>query len=305
MRRSTLWLAALAVDVVAGEPPVPIHPVVVCGRLIAAFESAHQPDPTRPGRNLWHGVLLVAVPVGLAAILGRLVERLRPAWLRFALTVWLLKSSFALKALLRAGDRTEHALAHRGPSAARAELRALVSRPVDDLDDSHVMSAIVESLAENVSDSYVAPLWWFALGGLPAALAYRVVNTADAMVGYHGAYEQLGKAAARLDDLVNVVPARLAAASLVVAAPCCGQDARRAWRVGRRDHGLTESPNAGWPMATAAGALGVWLEKPATYRLGEGGRSPALGDGAAARRLALAAAVLATTAFVVLDRRRG
>ena len=304
MRRSTLWLAALAVDVVAGEPPAAIHPVVVSGRLIAAFEGGAT-GRRGPGAALGRGILLVAVPAGLAAGVGWLVERIRPTWLRFTLTVWLLKSSFALKALLKAGDRTERALANGGPAAARAELRALVSRPVDDLEDGHIMSAIVESLAENLCDSYVAPLWWFALGGLPATLAYRVVNTADAMVGYHGAYEQLGKAAARLDDLVNVVPARLAAASLIAAAPLVGQDARRAWRVGRRDHGLTESPNAGWPMATAAGALGVWLEKPATYRLGHGGRSLVVGDGVTARRLVLAAAALASAAFVVLDRRRG
>ncbi len=305
MRRSTLWLAALAVDLAAGEPPAAIHPVVVAGRMIAALEGARQPDPSRPGRDLWRGVLLVAVPAGLAAILGRLVEQIRPRWLRLTLTSWLLASSFALRALLEAGDRAERALANGGPAAARAELRALVSRPVDDLDEDHIESAVIESLAENLCDSYVAPLCWFALGGLPAVLAYRVVNTADAMVGYHGPYEYLGKAAARLDDLVNFVPARITAAALVAAAPLVGQDARRALRVGWRDHGRTGSPNAGWPMATAAGALGVWLEKPGTYRLGEGGRSPALADGAAAGRLVLGAATLATAAFVVLDRNRG
>lgn len=305
MRRPPLWLAALAVDIVAGEPPSALHPVVAAGRLVTALGGGRQPDPTRRSRDLWRGLLLVALPAGLAAILGRLVERVRPTWLRLACLAWLLKSSFALRALLDTGARVEELVARGELTAARSELRSLVSRPVEDLDEGHIESAIVESLAENLCDSYVAPLCWFAVGGLPAALTYRVINTADAMVGYHGPYEYLGKAAARLDDLVNVVPARITAATLVAAAPLVGEDARRALEVGWRDHGRTESPNAGWPMATAAGALGLWVEKPGTYRLGDGGRSPAVGDGARARRLVLAAAALTTAAFVGIERRRG
>jgi adenosylcobinamide-phosphate synthase len=300
--RSTLWLAALALDVLAGEPPAQVHPVVVAGRLISALQAPHPAEPTRAFRR---GLVLVAVPVAAAFTVGWLVERLRPAWLRAIATVWLLKSSFALRGLLDAGARTERALARSDLDAARAEVRALVSRPVDRLDGAHLSSAVIESLAENLCDSYVAPLCWFAVGGLPAALAYRVVNTADAMVGYHGRYEYLGRAPARLDDLVNLVPARLSAASLAAAAPLMGRSGREAARIGWRDHRLTESPNAGWPMAAAAGALGVWLEKPGAYRLGVGGRPPAIRDLSAAGRLVLAAGGLVTLTYVVLERHRG
>ncbi len=302
MRRSTLWLAALALDALAGEPPPAIHPVVAAGRLIAAFERR---APATPGPAFRHGLALVALPVGLALGAGWLVERLRPAPLRLAATLWLLKSSFALRALTDAGRRAEAALGRGDPAAARAELGALVSRPTDTLDEVHLASAIVESLVENLSDSYVAPLCWYVAGGLPAALAYRVVNTADAMVGYHGRYEYLGKPAARLDDLAGLVPARLTAVALVVAAPLAGGSARGALRILIRDRRRTESPNAGWPMAAAAGGLGVWLEKPGAHHLGAGGRAPSVDDAAAARRLVLVAAGLVTLALVMLDRRRG
>ncbi len=302
MRRSTFWLAALALDALAGEPPPAIHPVVAAGRLIAALERR---APAAPGAAIGHGLALVALPVGLALACTWLVERLRPAPLRLVATLWLLKSSFALRALVDAGRRAEAALGRGDPAAAHVELAALVSRPTDTLDEAHLASAIVESLAENLSDSYVAPLCWYALGGLPAALAYRVVNTADAMVGYHGRYEYLGKPAARLDDLANLVPARLTAAALVAAAPLAGGSARGALRILARDRRRTESPNAGWPMAAAAGALGIWLEKPGAYRLGAGGRTPTVDDAAAARRLVLVAAALVTAFIVALDRRRG
>lgn len=302
MSRSALWLAAVALDAALGEPPARVHPVIAAGRLIAAFERSADSTP-RAARV--RGVWLVVVPAGVAWTLGSLAERIGARWLRVVVTIWLLKSSFALRALLQASSRAEGALARGGPRAARLELKALVSRPTEQLDGEHIVSAILESLAENLSDSYVAPLCWYAVGGLPAALVYRVLNTADAMVGYHGTYEDLGKAAARLDDLANFVPARLTAAALVAAAPTVGLSGRRSLRVGWREHWRTESPNAGWPMATAAGALGVWLKKPGAYRLGEGGRAPSIRDVASTRRLVLAAAALLTLAFVALDRRRG
>jgi adenosylcobinamide-phosphate synthase len=120
----------------------------------------------------------------------------------------------------------------------------------------------------------VAPLFYFALLGLPGAVAYRAVNTLDAMIGYRGRYEYLGKASARLDDALNFVPARLTALLLVIAGALSGLGAARGWRVLRRDGGATESPNAGRPMAAMAGLLGVVLEKPGHYRLGAPGAAP-------------------------------
>jgi adenosylcobinamide-phosphate synthase len=132
-----------------------------------------------------------------------------------------------------------------------------------------IISSTVESVAENSNDSFVAPLFYFLLFGVPGAVAYRVVNTLDAIIGYHGEYEYLGRFASRLDDVLNFIPARLAALFLVLAAFLAGKDGRGSWRVARHEHNRTESPNAGWPMAAMAGALKVKLEKSGHYALGE------------------------------------
>ena len=125
-------------------------------------------------------------------------------------------------------------------------------------------------MAEGTCDSLVAPLFYFLLLGVPGAIGYRVVNTMDSMIGYHGKYEYLGKFAARLDDVLNFIPARLATWLLVLSAWVIKRNGRHAWRTALRDHVRTESPNAGWPMAAMAGALDVRLEKAGYYRLGDG-----------------------------------
>jgi adenosylcobinamide-phosphate synthase len=177
------------------------------------------------------------------------------------------------------------ALAAGDLAAARLGLRSLVSRDTSALDPPLLAAAAVESVAENASDSLVAPLFYFVLGGVPAALAYRACNTLDALIGYHGETEWLGKAAARLDDLANLVPARLTAALLVVASALVGASAAGALRTWWRDGARTESPNAGRPMAAMAGALGVQLTKVGHYRLGDG--AGALGAAAIARAVVL------------------
>ncbi|MCL0093495.1 adenosylcobinamide-phosphate synthase CbiB, partial [Dehalococcoidia bacterium] len=152
---------------------------------------------------------------------------------------------------------------------ARFELRSLVSRDVHGLPRPLVVSATIESVAENTCDSFVAPLFYFLLFGVPGAIAYRVVNTLDAMVGYHGKYEYLGKFASKLDDVLNFVPARLTALLFIFAAFLCQADTRASWQTTFSDHSKTESPNAGWPMAAVAGALNVQLEKAGQYKLGK------------------------------------
>jgi len=164
------------------------------------------------------------------------------------------------------------------PAARRAVGYHLVSRPTEELGEAQVVSATVESVAENLTDSLVAPALFFLAGGLAGAAVYRVINTADAMFGYHrGALEYFGKGAARLDDLLNLIPARIAGLSLVAGAALAGESARGALTILRRDRRRTASPNAGWPMAAMAGALGVSLEKPGAYRLGADA-PPLVGD---------------------------
>lgn len=294
----TAWCAALALDLLVGEAPARVHPVVWMGRLIGWLESR---APGAPRAQLRHGVGIVAAPALAAALLGLAVRLVRPRALRLLLTVWLLKSTFSVRALLEAGEAVEHRLTSDDLEGAREALRSLVSRERAALDRSHVASAAVESAAENLADSYVAPLLWYAVGGLPAALAYRAVNTADAMVGYRGRYEYLGKASARLDDLASYLPSRASALGLIAAAPLVGLSASGAIEATRRDRRATASPNAGWPMAAAAGALGVWLEKPDHYRLGTG-REPEASDIRAVGRLVLAAAGLCTVAAFLRPR---
>jgi adenosylcobinamide-phosphate synthase len=188
--------------------------------------------------------------------------------------VVMLKTSFSFRQLEKEAARAAQLIEHDGVPAARAPLAALVSRDVDGLSPRLAASAAIESVAENLSDSFVAPIFYYVCFGVPGALAYRAINTLDAMIGYHGRYEFLGRTAARLDDLANLIPARLTAVLLVIASALAGENARAALAIGVRDHARTESPNAGWPMAVMAGALQVHLEKMGHYRLGESAADP-------------------------------
>jgi adenosylcobinamide-phosphate synthase len=273
VREQLLALAlAFVWDRLGGEPPAAVHPVVWLGRLIGALARAA--GRGAPSRDLVCGLgIAVIVP-----LLGWWLTRVvllglgETPWLRLAVSVWLLKSTFALQGLGKAALVVHDAIEAGDLPAARVGLRSLCSRDASALDEAELAAAAIESVAENASDSVVAPLFFYVLFGLPGAMAYRAANTADAMIGYRGAYEYLGKAAARLDDLLNVIPARLTAALLLAAGAVHGCDVRAGWRIWRRDGGKTESPNAGRPMATMAGLLGVRLEKSGCYALGDPGR---------------------------------
>ena len=259
---------ALTIDVAVGEPPARLHPVVLIGKAIDLLGAI---EPRAPGPQLVYGVIRVLTVAGGAALVGRAAERRlqRLPWaLRAGVAATILKSTLSLRGLAAAGGRLERDLEAGDLGAARLAARALVSRPTDRLGPALLASAGVESIAENAADSVIAPLLYYALGGLPAALGYRAANTLDAMIGYHGRFEYSGKAAARLDDLLNLVPSRLTAGLLVVAAALAGGDVPGAVETLRRDRGATRSPNAGWPMSAMAGALGIRLEKPGAYVLG-------------------------------------
>ena len=232
---------------------------------------------------------LAALVAGAFTLLGAHAGPARP--LVIGVGLWLLLS---IRGLFAAAVAVRAPLAAGHLGAARAALAwHLVSRPTRELDAAHVASGAVESVAENLTDAFVAPVIFFLLLGLPGAAVYRAVNTADAMLGYReGALEHFGKVAARLDDLLNLIPARLSALAIVAAA-LGGADRGGAWRTMRRDRRRTASPNAGWTMAAMAGALGVTLEKPGAYRLGDG-REPRPEDIDRAVRVTALAAVLAT-----------
>ncbi len=260
---------ALAVDLAVGEPPSFIHPVVWMGKAISFLERGANGRP--PAYQLAYGLGMVLVMLGLFVV---------PAYFALmylkglSLAVYLvtaavlLKSTFSLRELRQAALRVKRRLTEDNLDEARFELRALVGRDTSHLPKPLLVSAAVESVAESASDGFVAPLFYFLLLGVPGAIAYRVVNTMDSMVGYHGKYEYTGKSAARLDDVLNFIPARLTALLLVAAAFLCRRNARSAWRTAIIDHARTASPNGGWPMAAIAGGLGVQLEKVGYHKLG-------------------------------------
>ena len=261
--------AALAIDVLFGELPARVHPVVWMGRAIRAVEG--RLPMGGPGRELAGGaVLAFLIPSGAAALAFAVALALRPLpVLGWIWQVLVLTAMFALRALGEAARAVRVALEADDLAGGREALRSLCSRDPSALGPEDLIGASVESVAENASDSFVAPLFYYAAFGLVGAVAYRAVNTLDAMVGYHGRYEYLGKVSARLDDALNVVPSRLTAALLLLAGGWLGQDVERGAATWCRDGASTESPNAGRPMAAMAGLLGVRLEKAGHYRLGD------------------------------------
>jgi len=257
---------ALLIDRAWGEPPTWAHPVVWMGRYLGALGP--RLSTWAPAAAFAGGALAwccgAAMSAGLAFLAVRLLGRWSPVWTAIGLAI-LLKPLLAWRMLRDEVASVESALQQSLP-AGRARLQRLVSRDAGALDAGQVRESAIESLAENLNDSVVAPLFWFALGGLPAAALYRFANTADAMWGYRGRYEWAGKWSARADDLMSWLPARLTALLLLVAA-------RRALPVARlrREARITPSPNGGWPMGVMALLLDVQLGKPGVYVLNAGG----------------------------------
>ena len=286
-----VWLA-LAIDRWLGEPPVRWHPVVWIGNYLGAVGKRFAPLVATPPRRAWPfiaGALswcVGAVVVGgLAWGLQRLALAL-PWWAGAPLLGVLLKPLLAWRMLRNEVLAVEAALAV-SLDAGRTQLGRLVSRDVNQLSRSEVRESAIESLAENLNDSVVAPVFWFLLFGLPGAAVYRFANTADAMWGYIGKrngrdWTWAGKWSARADDALSWVPARLTALLLFpVSVPLLVAEARR-----------TPSPNSGWPMAAMALRLGVRLGKPGAYVLNAAGRDPMKADVLRAASLGEVAVVL-------------
>ncbi|MCL6521947.1 MAG: adenosylcobinamide-phosphate synthase CbiB [Firmicutes bacterium] len=287
------FLAAAALDLLFGDPPRPTHPVVLIGRWIAAWERLLYGGRTPAARRL-RGAALVLVTLGAAAGLPwavlAVLARHAPT-LGLALAVWWLATSLAARDLAASALAVRERLVAGDLPGARRAVGRIVGRETAGLDEPEVVRAAVESVAENANDGVVAPLFWAWAGallpppGLPGwagaavgALAYKAVNTLDSMVGYRSPrYLHFGWASARLDDLANWLPARLAALLAVAAAPLAGASAGRAWRTLRRDGRKHPSPNSGLGEAAYAGALGVRLGGLNVY----GGRAsphPYLGE---------------------------
>jgi adenosylcobinamide-phosphate synthase len=264
-------LAGYLADLVLGDPQR-AHPVAGFGAAASALERFSYRD-SRVAGALHSGLL-----VGAAILLGAVLQRFTGRLCAVAAATWM---SLGGTSLARTGLAMSALLDRDDVEAARRLLPSLCGRDPGQLDAAGLTRAAVESVAENTSDAHVAPLLWAAVGGAPAVLGYRAVNTLDSMIGHRSPrYHRFGWAAAHLDDAVNYAAARVTAALVVVCALVVGGSPSDALRVWRRDAGRHPSPNAGVVEAAFAGALGVRLGGPTAYRY-ELQIRPALGDGPA------------------------
>lgn len=257
---------ALILDAIIGDPAwlyrrIP-HPVVWMGKLLHALDGVLNKENASPGNTLLRGGLALAILLALFAGGAWLIqEMLAGTWWGLVLTGLLSSTLLAQRSLHDHVRAVATPLALHNLPAARAALRNIVGRDVTPLDDAGIAAAAIESLAENLSDGVIAPLFWGCLLGLPGIAAYKAINTADSMIGHRTPrHLYFGRIAARVDDIANLLPARLTSVLIVIVS-----GSARAMRIMLRDARKHRSPNAGWPEAAMAGALDVRLSGPRSY----------------------------------------
>ncbi len=273
-----------ALDIIIGDPRKFPHIVVGMGRMISLLERfLIWLFPKTQGGELWGGIALVVFlplfSLGVSWGLVYLSWLIHPlAALAFeGLLCW---QCLAARALQKESMKVYYPLKNGDLSAARSELSMIVGRDTANLDEEGVARAAVESVAESTNDGIIAPLLFMAVGGAPAGVFYKAINTMDSMVGYkNDKYLYFGRAAARLDDAANFIPARIAALLMIVSSFLCGCDAKNAWRIYRRDRKNHKSPNSAHTEAVCAGALGIQLGGDAYY-FGKLVHKPSIGDSA-------------------------
>jgi len=305
---STVELAAAAVLVEAAVGyPAPLyraigHPVTWMGRLLGVLETRMNSEAESFFTRRRLGV--VALAILLTACLGATFFFLwfvSTALFGHVVTVLAATTLIAQRSLYDHVRAVADALEHEGLAAGRKAVSMIVGRNPEQLDEAGVARAAIESLAENFSDGIVAPVFWLAVAGLPGAVAYKAVNTGDSMIGHRTPrFEAFGWAAARLDDVLNIPASRLSAVLIALAAFFTGGSLVGAFRAVRRDASHHRSPNAGWPEAAMAGALGLQLAGPRVYGdelvidafMGDGRREAAAADIRRAMRVFVAACVI-------------
>jgi adenosylcobinamide-phosphate synthase len=264
-------IAALAFDALIGDPDWLWrrlgHPVALIGALIGVLDRRFNREDRSPQQRKLAGIASTAALVALSASAGVLIQTTVQQLPMGNWVVALIASIFiAQRSLYQHVAWVRLAFAEGGLAGARKAVARIVGRDPEQLDEAGICRAAIESCAENFSDGVVAPVFWLALLGLPGLIAYKTINTADSMIGHRSErYASFGWAAARLDDLVNLIPARLSALLLASAAPIAGGTISTSLSVVKRDATKHRSPNAGWPESAMAGALGVALAGPRRY----------------------------------------
>ena len=275
-------LGGFALDALFGDPAWLPHPVVYMGKAISALEKQLRSrlPKTPQGELLGGAILAAALPVGtfaLTSVVCLAAAKLSP-WLGLAVQMFWCGQALATKGLAQESTNVYKELIKPDLPAARKAVSRIVGRDTQNLTLEGVTKAAVETVAENASDGVIAPLFYMLLGGAPLALTYKAVNTMDSMLGYKNEkYLYFGRAAAKLDDVVNYLPSRIAGLLWVAAAALTGNDAKGAWRIWRRDQRNHASPNSAQIESACAGALNVQLAGPAYY-FGEYYAKPTIGD---------------------------
>ncbi len=273
----SVLLVALFIDTIFGELKNSIHPVAAIGRVAARLEKkCHGGTPQ--DEKIKGAVLAIAI-MAATGVASWLITY--AALMIFGIAGYIviggvvLKQSFAIRAMRSSASEIIDSSGHGDAAKARQELSMIVRRETKSLDDAHMFSAVVETVSEGTVDGITAPLFYFALFGIAGAMVYRAANTLDSTVGYNDEYyRNVGWFSAKMDTLLNYIPARITAFLIIVAGIVSSGSGKKAFHTLETYHGKTESINAGWPMSAMAGVLGVRLEKPCSYALGNADRMP-------------------------------
>ncbi len=268
---------ALTIDFTLGDPKNKFHPTAWIGSLIAKITPSLKNSSTTLEKL--GGIILIiissAIVASLIILLDVGINMITTDYLSIIISIIvggiLLKTTIAIKGMEKHALAVVNSLENNNIVSARNNLSMIVKRNTKDLDKNHVFSGVVESISENTVDGITGPLFYFGLFGLPGAFVYRVINTADSMIGYKtNIFKNIGWFAANCDTILNYIPSRLTGFVMIFSAMILGYDWKRSYKIMIRDGGKTLSPNAGYPMAAIAGALGTRFEKIDHYFLGDG-----------------------------------
>lgn len=292
---------AITIDIAFGEMPNTLHPVVWIGSLIqrTTIVCERTTRKSQTSQKYLCGLALALICISCAAVTGIMLNVLTSQYpiAGIVVTAYFLKSTFSIRSLVSSSLLICRELSANEIKSARTDLIALVSRDTRGFGELQIASAAIESTAENFVDSILSPILYFALFGIPGALVYKAINTLDSMVGYKNErFREIGFVSAKLDDVVNWIPARLSVIFILLSSLWFSPQS--ALRVCLRDHALPASPNSGYPMAIVAGALRCRLEKPGSYVLGGEYPDPSGGQIRQVNRIIVGATFLLVAAVV-------